>query len=521
MTECNGLDAGGTGLPPGWELVRLSSFAGERAVTVNPAGKPDAEFTLYSVPAHAVGKPETLPGRSIGSSKVSVTPGTVLLCKINPRINRVWVVADHNGPEPNLIASTEWITFPPNGAVVPEYLRFFLMREPVRAFLAASASGVGGSLMRSNAGVAGTISLPLAPFGEQHRIVAVIEALFTDLDEAGAALSRARAGLSTYRASLLHAACTGQLTAAWRASRPPSAEDGPALLRRILAKRRAAWERAEHARMQARGKMPTGDGWKARYQEPAAPDATGLPELSEGWTWASLEQLSWASSYGTSAKCQAVGGGIPVLRIPNIQSGTVSWSNLKYAQAETRLEAADHLAPGDFLIVRTNGSPGLLGRAAVIDQPPKQSSYFASYLIRFRLLGDAVLHRWIAALFAAPLVRDQVGRYAATSAGQYNISQTNLARFALPLPPADEMGELVSNLADSALDDGTWTGQETAVTLRQSILHAAFTGRLVPQVPADEPAAALLARLRAEPHPALRARRVLASLPSLFESRPM
>lgn len=45
-------------------------------------------------------------------------------------------------------------------------------------------------------------------------------------------------------------------------------------------------------------------------------------------------------------------------------------------------------------------------------------------------------------------------------------------------------------------------------SLRQSILHAAFTGRLVPQNPADEPAAALLARLRAAPAaPRPRARR--------------
>lgn len=34
--------------------------------------------------------------------------------------------------------------------------------------------------------------------------------------------------------------------------------------------------------------------------------------------------------------------------------------------------------------------------------------------------------------------------------------------------------------------------------LRQSILHRAFTGKLVPQGPADEPATELLARLRAE-----------------------
>ena len=36
------------------------------------------------------------------------------------------------------------------------------------------------------------------------------------------------------------------------------------------------------------------------------------------------------------------------------------------------------------------------------------------------------------------------------------------------------------------------------IALRQSILKKGFSGRLVPQDPSDEPAAALLARLRAE-----------------------
>jgi len=41
-------------------------------------------------------------------------------------------------------------------------------------------------------------------------------------------------------------------------------------------------------------------------------------------------------------------------------------------------------------------------------------------------------------------------------------------------------------------------GKADSVGLRQSILKSAFAGRLVPQDPADEPASALLARLRLE-----------------------
>ena len=54
-------------------------------------------------------------------------------------------------------------------------------------------------------------------------------------------------------------------------------------------------------------------------------------------------------------------------------------------------------------------------------------------------------------------------------------------------------------LADDTLTDDGCPSDQTTANLRQSILHAAFTGRLVLQNPADEPAAALLARLRDAP----------------------
>lgn len=49
-----------------------------------------------------------------------------------------------------------------------------------------------------------------------------------------------------------------------------------------------------------------------------------------------------------------------------------------------------------------------------------------------------------------------------------------------------------------ALHDVVKTGVMRSERLRQSVLSSAFTGQLVPQDPADEPASALLERIRAE-----------------------
>jgi type I restriction enzyme, S subunit len=234
----------------------------------------------------------------------------------------------------------------------------------------------------------------------------------------------------------------------------------------------------------------------------AAPlDISALPELPQGWVWAPLIELSRSSSYGTSVKCSCEASGTLVLRIPNIREGRLSLLDVKKATESLDRGTEDFLFPGDLLIVRTNGSEDLIGRAAVVTKPLGIEAYFASYLIRFRLSGDEVLWRWIGYVFNSPMVRSWKSRNIASSAGQYNVSQSALAGMPLPIPPPSEMGVLVERIQEQlerADDSDLVLGQEraTSLALCQSILKAAFEGRLVPQDPADEPASVLLARLR-------------------------
>lgn len=117
------------------------------------------------------------------------------------------------------------------------------------------------------------LQVPLAPFEEQRRIVEKIETLFSQLDAGEAALRRVATLLARYRQSVLKAAVTGALTADWRAQNAHRLEHGRDLLARILQARRENW--------QGRGK----------YQEPAAPNTRNLPELPNGWVWATLPML--------------------------------------------------------------------------------------------------------------------------------------------------------------------------------------------------------------------------------------
>ena len=89
--------------------------------------------------------------------------------------------------------------------------------------------------------------------------MAEIEALFTDLDAAVAALKRVQANLKRYRASVLKAACEGRLVpteAELARKEGRTYETGEQLLARILKERRAKWEADQLAKMLAAGKPP-------------------------------------------------------------------------------------------------------------------------------------------------------------------------------------------------------------------------------------------------------------------------
>lgn len=96
-------------LPEGWKWVRLGDCNCYTGEIVNPHNFPKETFELYSVPSSAVDYPEIISGIDIGSSKQAVEQGDVLLCKINPRINRVWYVTGYTNNK--LLASSEWIIF--------------------------------------------------------------------------------------------------------------------------------------------------------------------------------------------------------------------------------------------------------------------------------------------------------------------------------------------------------------------------------------------------------------------------
>jgi type I restriction enzyme, S subunit len=502
-------------LPPGWAVVGVDDLvSSSRDVTDGPFGSnlKTEHYTAdgaFVVRLQNIGDGEFIHAPAYISlhhfehlRKHDVQSGDVVVAMLGADLPRACVVPQSLGPA---IVKADCVRLRPDGAKADSrYVSWCLNSSVVREQAEELVHGVG----RPRLGLKWfrMLRLPLAPPPEQKRIIDVLESYLSRLDAAIASLERVQAKLKAYRASVLKAAVEGRLVRTEaELARQEKREYEPAsmLLRRILEERRRRWEEAELARLTKAGKAPKDDRWKAKYEEPEALDTSTLPQLPEGWCWAPAAAFYWDGGYGTSEKCAEKAEGPAVLRIPNVVDGRVTLEDLKYCEMPGSLADDGAVEPGDFLFVRTNGSKALVGKGALVTERFSEPHYFASYLIRLRLVTCEDVSTWFALVWNSWMVRNQLLIVAASSAGQHNVSLSSAAGFSVALAPSLEQGRILAEVSRLL---STTEAVECEVSknlvrnrrLRQSILKWAFEGKLVDQDPTDEPAEQLLARIRAE-----------------------
>ena len=154
------------------EYTKLKYINQYKSKSINPAKTPDTIFEMYSVPIYATGHPEYLRGDEIASNKAIVRKNDILLCKINPRINRVWVVSDESGKQN--IASSEWIVIR-NNEYNPEFLAWYFRTPKFQKFMTSEITGIGGSLTRAQPKCVAEYPVPVLNRKKQDEIVNILD----------------------------------------------------------------------------------------------------------------------------------------------------------------------------------------------------------------------------------------------------------------------------------------------------------------------------------------------------------
>ena len=516
-------------LPPGWCCSNLEEVA--RSIGGGTPSKSDPTFwTGGAIPwvspkdmktFNVTSSEDTLTEKALG--RLSLIPADSVLVVVRSGIlSRTLPVALNKLP---VTVNQDMRAFVPAGGMSAKYLALQLIAREREVLSNCSKDGTTVASIEGPA--LAQFPLAIAPAVQQTRIVAKLEELLSDLDAGVAELKIAQKKLGQYRQSLLKAAVEGGLTADWRekqkavhpdsepvesieglssahgstsSPRTDESETGAQLLQRILAERRARWEAKQLAKFKEQGKAPPKD-WQKKYPEPVEPDTSGLPELPEGWVWASVDQLS-PDDLANGRSVPSAEDGAKVLRLTAVRGGTIDLTAYKYG-AWTDDEARPYaVTQGDLLIVRGNGSLALVGRAGLVPEINEQVAY-PDTLIRLRVVQKLVMPSWLSAIWNSVRTRTHIESRARTSAGIYKISQPDITSVLVPVPPVDEQIEIL-RLLDSLIQKTASTESNViyafkqSTAQRQNILLAAFAGQLVPQDPNDEPASVLLERIRAE-----------------------
>ncbi len=499
------------GLPPGWEVVRLGDMC-----TTTSGGTPsrkNVDFYNGNIPWVKSGElpdgpieeiKEGITEEAIKKSSAKVFPrGTLLIALYGATVGKLGIL--------NCDAATNQAVcavFTPEG-LARKYLFWYL--RAVRSDLVSSA--VGGAQPNISQTILRELIIPVAPFEQQTRIVAEIEKQFSRLDEAVANLKRVKANLKRYNAAVLKAAVEGKLTEEWRrrgaaccaqdpdhrtkagaaccAPTQPT-ETGAELLERILEERRSNW--------QGRGK----------YKEPVAPDTSGLPELPEGWVWASFDQISGLDIGFAFKSAEFESRGIKLLRGENIEPGALRWVDTRCWPENKLGDYKDLLInEGDIILAmdRPLISSGLkIARAKQQDLP----CLLVQRMARFKPLAGIDDYIFLV-MQERGFVRHLLGGQTGTQLP--HISGKGILSFSCSLPSLAEQNQIVAEVerrlsiitdAETQID----ANLHRADRLRQSILKQAFSGQLVPQNPDDEPASVLLERIGANADGAGATRRV-------------
>ncbi|MGY3203276.1 restriction endonuclease subunit S [Streptomyces sp. TE5632] len=196
--------------------------------------------------------------------------------------------------------------------------------------------------------------------------------------------------------------------------------------------------------------------------------------------------------------------GVAILRIGAVRALRLDLADLRYSAVEEQRVAADGylLAQGDLLFTRYNGNPAYVGACAVVPGDAGPLTY-PDKLIRVKLRREVADPDFVAMTCTGGSARQAISAAVKTTAGQAGISGKDLKRVMISLPSLDEQRRRVREYRNwetviARLEAEAAKGERRAERLRRSLLAEAFAGRLVPQDTADEPAKALLDRIRAE-----------------------
>jgi type I restriction enzyme, S subunit len=407
-------------LPTNWIIKSLRELHSGKIGNLDPSTQPEEEFEYYSIPAYQNGiNPTRTQGKDIHSQKLIIPNKCLLFGKLNPRVEKVWNVESTSVLRK--LASTEWLPFIIPSGYDQKFCFYLLRSEWVMPLAQGLVSGSTPSRERVEPKSFYDIQVPIPTISEQRKIASILWEIDTSI------------------------------------FRQENEE-----------KKASRIKRAAMRELFSRGLR--GEAQKE----------TEIGLVPESWEVDAFSTVREWLQYGTSERCTIETGKYPVLRIPNIETGRVNCTELKYCKLSDTDANRYRLMDGDLLFIRTNGVRDRLGCCAVYSGEPS-NSLFASYLIRARLKREEMEPLFIAQFLGSENGTDLVaGRATPAADGKFNLNTGTIDSIPIPIPPTlEEQREIVEIL--DAIDRKIELHKKKKALLEElftSLLHKLMTGEI-------------------------------------------
>lgn len=165
-----------------------------------------------------------------------------------------------------------------------------------------------------------------------------------------------------------------------------------------------------------------------------------------GWPIGTIRDLIGEAKYGTSAKANTDGIGLPILRMGNLTyDGKIDLSNLKHVELSDDEFDKYTTQPGDILFNRTN-SKELVGKTAVVTL--EEPLAIAGYLVRARANQRGNPH-YISAYLNSAHGKTTLHNMCKNIVGMANINAQEFQNIAIALPPKEIQDDFAARLSST------------------------------------------------------------------------
>ena len=226
-------------------------------------------------------------------------------------------------------------------------------------------------------------------------------------------------------------------------------------------------------------------------------------DIPDSWEWVRIRSLGEIVRGSGIKRNETVRQGLPCVRYGELYTTyQTSFTKTVSFIAPNLYEKCKHFSYGDVLMTLTGeNKPDIAKAVAYLGTEPIAAGGDLAFWTQ-----HGMNPLYLSYIMASPYI---IGHKVALATGDIivHISGDKLGTILLPVPPLAEQDRIVARIQVAELVVENYAHKATALrelqdtfpeALKKSILQEAVQGKLVPQDPTDEPAEALLERIRAE-----------------------